>query len=438
MSTRIKQWFVKAFLRLVEFGASVVRVAAFVGRAFGRPMTGAWKFCVRWIGVPLYRLVFLVRRAVGRLHIPHRQRIVFWLSNRYAIHGVILVVVFATSAMNAQAGTLRAESFGQRSMLYRMATGQDRESVQVVRADAVSGKPTRYLGSTAVSIQPNIDFHSPDDDYVGLSSAGAAVIAQTISEAIESTAPRTETLEYTVVEGDTMSTIAQRHGISLTTLLWANDLSVRSVIRPGDALRILPVDGLEHTVRAGDTVLALARKYDANATKIVEANRLADAGDLSIGEVLLIPGGTRPIVAPSPSRSLARVFSAPAPSAIATASGKMIWPTDLRAITQYFGWRHTGLDIDCQFTNSNYVADDGIVQFAGWKGGYGITVEVNHGNGIVTRYGHAARNYVSAGESVTKGQAIQLCGTTGRSTGTHLHFEVIIGGAFKNPLSYIR
>jgi len=396
---------------------------------------------MRVVGVPVYRAVFFIRRIVGRLHLPGKQKIMFLFTNRYAIHGLVILIVMATSTMSVRAETLRSEEFGKQSMLYRMATGAEVETVQVVRADGAVSKPTKYLGSAAVSVQPNIDFDFFGEDYVATTVGGTAIMAPTISEASESVAPRSEVVAYTVQEGDTMSTIAELHDISLTTLLWANDLSVRSIIRPGDELRIMPVDGVEHTVKSGDTVLAIARKYSADASQVVSFNTLADAGDLRIGEVLIIPGGVRQAAAPVVrTNAIARIFAPPKGSTSSTAapSGSgMIWPADLRVITQYFGWSHTGLDIDCHYTNDNYAADDGIVQFSGWKGGYGLTVEVNHGNGVVTRYAHAARNYVSIGQSISRGQPVALCGTTGRSTGTHLHFEVISNGQFKNPLSYI-
>ncbi|MBI2476994.1 M23 family metallopeptidase [Candidatus Uhrbacteria bacterium] len=430
---------VRAFLALANAGAYVLGLLTGVLKMAVQPIKWAGHLGVRVVGVPLYRGFFFLRRFAGKLHIPGRQKLVYLLTNRYAIHGLMILIVFATGVMSVQAESLRTEDFGERSMLYRMSTGGEvYDEVDVVRADAILGKPTQYLSSVAVSVQPNIDFHDFDSDYIGLTSGGSAVVANTIAQAGESIAPRTDPVDYAVQDGDTMSTIAASHGISLTTLLWANNLSVRSVIRPGDTLRILPVDGLEHTVKSGDTVLALARKYSADAEQIVTFNRLADSGDLRIGEKLMIPDGTRPAaIAVPPSSSLARALTSPRVANIVS-SGVMIWPTDLRVITQYFGWRHTGLDVDCQFSNNNYAADDGIVQFAGWKGGYGLAVEVNHGNGLVTRYGHAARNYVSPGQSITKGQPIQLCGTTGRSTGTHLHFEVIANGRFQNPLAYIR
>jgi murein DD-endopeptidase MepM/ murein hydrolase activator NlpD len=195
-----------------------------------------------------------------------------------------------------------------------------------------------------------------------------------------------------------------------------------------------------HTVKKGETVAAIAKKYKVDVEKIIAANAMGSAS-LSVGKTLIVPGGTPPVAAPvAPVRSLASVFtSSPVGAkAGATGTGRMLWPTDLHVITQKFGWKHTGLDIDCYFTNNNYAADDGTVQYAGWKKGYGYVVEINHGNGMVTRYGHHAKLYVTAGQPIARGTPIGLCGTTGKSSGTHLHFEVIIGGKFRNPLEYIR
>lgn len=118
----------------------------------------------------------------------------------------------------------------------------------------------------------------------------------------------------------------------------------------------------------------------------------------------------------------------------------MSWPTDLRVFTQYYGGpgNHTGVDIDCGDDNKNYAAADGIVTFAGWKGGYGYAIEIDHAEGLSTLYGQNAELYVSAGDTVQAGEAISLCGTTGRSTGTHLHFEVNWNGEHQNPLLYIK
>jgi murein DD-endopeptidase MepM/ murein hydrolase activator NlpD len=334
---------------------------------------------------------------------------------------------------------LRSEDIGKESLLYGLVSGETNE-VYKMRADSVVFRPTKYFESTAIAVQN--ETRVAPQNYVATTSGGSAIVAPTISESSGSIAARTESYVYEVAQGDTISTIASDNGISISTLLWANNLSVRSIIRPGDKFTILPVDGVIHKVKSGDTVSAIAKKYDADAEKIISFNKLGSSGDLGVGDELLIPGGKK-ITTVAVKRSISNVF-VPAPPGKApskaddVASGRLVWPSDLRVITQYYGWGHTGLDVDCYFTQNNYAADDGYIQYSGWKGGYGYAVEINHGNGMITRYGHGAKNYVATGDYVSAGDPIQLCGTTGKSSGTHLHFEVIVNGKFKNPLEYLR
>jgi murein DD-endopeptidase MepM/ murein hydrolase activator NlpD len=118
-------------------------------------------------------------------------------------------------------------------------------------------------------------------------------------------------------------------------------------------------------------------------------------------------------------------------------TAKLLWPTSGHVITQYYGWKHTGVDIDGDYSSPLYAAADGTVQKAGWNsGGYGLMILIDHPNGMTTRYGHASKLFVKAGDSVKKGQVIAMMGTTGRSTGTHLHFEVYVNGKRTNPLAY--
>ena len=253
--------------------------------------------------------------------------------------------------------------------------------------------------------------------------------------------------DYTVQEGDTIGSIAEDFDLSITTILWANNLSVRSIIRPGDTLTILPVDGIVHTVKNGDTLSKIAKTYSVESNEIVGFNMLADANDLVIGEALLIPGGEK--LAPTPTSRVASVsnlFTSEQTTKTRSplaGSANMIWPSDLGRINTYFGqWyiygRHWGLDVDCNTNNTNYAAADGIVTTAGWNsGGYGYLVVIDHGNGLITYYGHHAKLYVQKGQSVSQGDPIGLCGTTGRSTGNHLHFEVRVNGQQVNPLDYI-
>lgn len=121
-----------------------------------------------------------------------------------------------------------------------------------------------------------------------------------------------------------------------------------------------------------------------------------------------------------------------------------LWPTTSRTITAYFGasgsrWSstHTGLDIGVPSGSNILASKGGTVTFSGWSGSYGYYVKIDHGNGIVTAYAHNSRLLVSAGETVKQGDVIALSGSTGNSTGPHLHFEVIVNGSFKNPLNYL-
>ncbi len=256
---------------------------------------------------------------------------------------------------------------------------------------------------------------------------------------------RKEVVEYKVKSGDTVSTIAAQFGVSVNTILWENDLSSYSLIRPGDTLAILPVSGIRHEVESGESLSYIARQYDIDTNKIAKANNLGDVSRLSIGEELIIPGGEKITTSRSSNQS-SQSSSYSAISAVKkivkpktkTTSNKMFWPTEGHKITQYYSWRHHGLDIANKTGTPLYCSDAGTVESVGWSRGYGNNIIVNHGGGKKTRYAHLSRFYVSRGQRVDKGQSIGEMGNTGWSTGPHLHFEVIINGVRYNPLNYIK
>lgn len=260
---------------------------------------------------------------------------------------------------------------------------------------------------------------------------------------------REETITYTVQAGDTISTIARRYDLNVNTVLWANNLSAFSIIRAGDSLTVLPTDGFLYKVVRGDTLGKLAQVYDVSTDKIITSNHLNNAGTIAIGQQLIIPGTKRVI---SNTSTVAKTTTQSSYTGIEVikdivttnkpivSSNKMVWPTEGHRITQYFSWQHNGLDIGNKVGTPLYAADSGIVEISqgGYNGGYGNTILLNHGGGKKTRYGHASKLLVSKGEEVEKGQVIALMGSTGRSTGPHLHFEVVINGTRYNPLNYIK
>lgn len=409
-----------------------------------------WSFGgARWFGARVlwpiirmsYRTVFGIRLRVAQIFGPLRGTFFGVLSHRHIIHIVVVIITIAAVGTSLSARSVHAEDFGTKSILYIIMLGQTEELIEEEAPVDAEPFPTEsFAEQLAVSYAPAMDFDYLEEGLVSDATRGMALEAKP-SRVGPSVAPRTEAVTYVVQEGDVISMISEEFGLSLATVLWANNLTVRSYIRPGDELTIPPLDGVMYKVKKGDTVEKLAKTYDAEKEDILAWNVLGEDGVLSVGETLMIPGGRMPS-APAPRIAApSSVFTgARPPDGSSSGGGQLFWPLNSRRITQYYGWRHTGLDIGAPTGTAIYAADDGIVEIAaaGWNGGYGIQVLINHGNGMKTRYGHASKFFVKAGDRVTKGQTIAAVGSTGRSTGPHVHFEVIVGGKFQNPLNYIR
>ncbi len=259
-------------------------------------------------------------------------------------------------------------------------------------------------------------------------------------------ANRSEIIYYTVASGDTVSGMANKFKISVNTILWSNNLTAFSLIRPGDKLIILPVSGTVYNIKSGDTVGRIALRFGVEENSIFQYNNIKSAGDLKIGQTIIIPGGkkisdTVAVKTTTTSRSgnaVAVIEKLINPKKAPNSSTSMTWPTEGHRISQYYSWRHTGLDIANKVGTPLYAAESGTVEFAGWSNGYGNNVVINHGGGKKTRYAHASKLYVKVGEEVDRGEQIAAMGSTGWSTGSHIHFEVIVNGVKYNPLNYIR
>lgn len=257
--------------------------------------------------------------------------------------------------------------------------------------------------------------------------------------------PRSEIIEYTVSSGDTLSGIAQKFNVSAETIKWANDLSDVHSISPGQKLKILPVSGVTHVVKSGDTLASVAKKYQADAQSIVDFpfNDIPDDFQLKTGQTLVVPDGQPPEVKVIPKvrpqpQYIAQGPSSPAFSAPGGAG--FVWPTISQGIAQYFAWYHPGIDLPNRSAPAVGAADGGTVVIAGWPDnyGYGNRIVIDHGNGYRTLYAHLSNVYVSVGQSVSRGQIIGQMGSTGRSTGTHLHFEIHFNGVPINPLNILK
>lgn len=423
--------------------------------------------------LPCYKFFILFKIRLGRVLATTHGFIFLLFTNRYVAHAALLVISIATVA--TQFPTKNATASDTRhSLLYAMVTHGEDEIVEESAALERQTKNANYLGSDTIQALPGIDFdYEEDADQLpaDLTIPGNIAVRpdmQPSPSGEERVPQRTTTETYIVQSGDTVAAIAKKYGVNVGTIIWANRLTARSIIRPGDQLKIPPVSGLLHTVKRGDTVEKIAQRYRAKPEELYATNRLTPQHILRIGDELVVPGGIPPepprpakpraLSGVRPDVPLSRVqnktydqyqelirspldsrLKPPDAETDLLPKNKLLWPTKSHAINQYYGWRHTGLDLEGDYTDPIYAAEDGVVEKAGWNNsGYGLLVFIDHENGIKTRYAHASKIFVHEGEQVKRGQVIAMVGTTGRSTGTHLHFEVLINGRRVNPLGYIR
>ncbi len=223
---------------------------------------------------------------------------------------------------------------------------------------------------------------------------------------------------YVVREGDTLSQIAEMYGVNANTILWANDLTNANGIQPGQTLVILPVAGVQHTVKTGETLASIVKKYDADMDEVLDYNNLTEGAELTAGDEIIIPGGTIKTV--TPVQSSGGVSAGPGGGWLAH---PMPGAQRSQGIHGYnavdFARMPTGTTIRAAAAGTVIVARSG-----GWNGGYGNYVVIKHDNGVQTLYAHLNSVEVSSGQAVSQGERLGGVGTTGQSTGVHLHFEV--------------
>jgi murein DD-endopeptidase MepM/ murein hydrolase activator NlpD len=248
--------------------------------------------------------------------------------------------------------------------------------------------------------------------------------------------PRLEVITYTVQAGDTVESIANTYRLEPTTVMWANPAveDAPDLLRIGQEIIILPIDGAYHTVKAGDTLSSIAETYKVVSTTITACvyNNLSGPDyTLTEGDRLIIPGGEKLYVP-----KVVTSYTGSVPGG-ARGTGRFQWPVTGR-ITQGFWHGHRAIDIGAPTGSAVQAADGGFVSFAGWTDvGYGYLIVIDHANGFATYYAHLSNIYVAIGQAVERGQVIGAVGNTGNSTGPHLHFEIRYYNEQLNPRAHL-
>ncbi len=439
------------FAKVIIFTKRLLTVF-FVGLVY-RPGRAVLRWIFYKIVVRIYRTYLSALKKIGWS--GFRENVPAFILDQKLAHVIVvgLTAVFIFYNLTASSRAQSIDSSGGKTILEGLVQSEfgTQEEQQLIeeffdQEAVISPTQQKYLDSLGAVREQPVPELNPDEGSGLAQNETPGAVKEDFSGIGKTKILRREVVNYSVEDGDTVSTIAEKFGISVNSILWANNLSAYSLIRPGDSLVILPVSGVIHQVAKGETLKAISNKYGIDEALIREFNELK--GDqLAISQKIVIPGGRKESFnAPrSEARSgiallkdLFKIKDSGRSERKTLSGNKMAWPTVGYRITQYFTWRHFAIDIANKIGTPIYASDAGEVESAGWGRGYGNQVLVDHGGGKKTRYAHMSKILVRPGQDVDKGELIGLMGSTGWSTGPHVHFEVIINGAKRNPLNYVR
>jgi LysM repeat protein len=275
------------------------------------------------------------------------------------------------------------------------------------------------------SLSPREEEIITDEDHSPTEEGGPYVVA-----------PLFHVSTYRAKSGDSLWTIAKENGPYFYTLLSVNRLKKANEISIGQELKLPNQCGILHTVHKGETLEDIALKYDVSIRKIIRVNRILDPNKIKQGSDLFVPEAR---VSHAFSRELLRNSGVPP---------QFAWPCRKSQPSSGFGYRkdpftgrrsfHSGADFAPGYGASVYASMGGIVTYAGWMGGYGKLIVIQHSKAYSTRYGHLSRILVKKGKRVRQRQRIGYIGNTGRSTGAHLHFEIRENGKPINPMRKLK
>jgi murein DD-endopeptidase MepM/ murein hydrolase activator NlpD len=362
---------------------------------------------------------------------------------RYTSHFVILAVLIGAIGLVGTAKTTSASNSPERQSITRVVN----TSATISTTDDII---YNQFGQGGPIVIDQINVFPQANPFTAVPSQG-----------------RQGVISYTVQAGDTLFGIAAQFGLRPESVLWANYDTLEDnphLLKTGMELALPPVNGIVYTVVDGDTVEGIAEVYKVTPEAIYaegfDWNQLKPGEQPEVGAVLIIPGGSRDFKA----WALTAELNTPAPAAATSSnssgvpvartsnagfcenlapgivgSGYFIWPAPKHWLsgTPYTAW-HPAIDIAAKLGDPIFASDSGVVAYAGWSSvGYGYLVVIEHGNGWQTWYAHNSEIYVSCGQNVNQGDVISAAGSTGRSTGPHLHFETRFQGTMPNPFNVL-
>ncbi|MDP3993825.1 MAG: M23 family metallopeptidase [Candidatus Doudnabacteria bacterium] len=380
-----------------------------------------------------------------------KQKSFIYLCSHFGTEFLLFLILASAVATNLflRTNSTRAQTLNRSLFFVYLKNNPERNQPLVDAYESVKQKPEK-INLASLSVGQKEVLAATSSNIKSLSGlpgplptlAGSALLKPNPSTS-GSALPKRDIEVYEVRGGDTVARIAAAYGVSQETILSENNLTTQALIKPGQELKILPMSGVSHKIQKGETLGGIAAKYNVDLETILEYNDIEIPEHILPGEVIIIPNGAR-VVPPSPQRqtylaSLSKNdFQKIDVPAGYVGGSDLIWPMPAaRRLSQKFWSRHRALDIPCRDCAVNASAS-GIVELAGWQTGYGYTIVINHGQGLKTRYAHASKLLVAAGQSVSQGEQIMISGSTGRSTGPHLHFEIIKNGVLVDPLTLVR
>jgi murein DD-endopeptidase MepM/ murein hydrolase activator NlpD len=365
--------------------------------------------------------------------------------------GVRLNANYSTNSNNVVTDTANPNAPPRTGSAGPVLTGQDTAGV------LTSLDPNVPLGANNIASSRDLYLLFNQQNYAVLANQDDGLLTRfALPQVAKQVEERRSIFTYTVQPGDTIDGISSRFGLQPSTLAWSNAEVEQDPdhLSLGQVLNILPVDGVFYKVLQGDTLDSVAKKFKAKIEDIVTMplNNLGSGANLVAGATLIIPNGVKPFVPkvvelpiasssqgpgaiPRPAQARPQAFGQPR-----AATGLFSYPLGGYILSQNYWWGHRGLDMAIQSGTPIRASDNGYVQYSGWSTvGYGYLVVINHNNGFTTWYAHmVGQPYVQLGQPVARGQVIGLVGSTGRSTGPHLHFEIRRNGVQENPFIYLR